>query len=100
MSNSAAQNSLQCLLEHAPHLLHVVLIVTEIKVYVRVDATELDRRSIVRSASHGSNSKVSSVIEREWKWIQSKILCRTLQLHEQCQIHLYWPGHTISKNTI
>jgi hypothetical protein len=36
-----------------PHLLHVVLIVTEIEIYVGVDAAELDRRSIVRSASHG-----------------------------------------------
>lgn len=32
------------------HLLHVVFVVTEIEVYVRVHAAELDRRSIVRPA--------------------------------------------------
>ena len=34
----------------APHLRHVVFVVTEIEVYVRVDAAELDGRSIVRPA--------------------------------------------------
>jgi hypothetical protein len=34
-----------------PHLLHVVFVVTEIEIYVRVDAAELDRRSIVRPCS-------------------------------------------------
>jgi len=46
-----SQDVHELLLGQALHLRHVVFVVTEIEVYVRVDAAELDGRSIVRPRS-------------------------------------------------